>query len=389
MSGVSALGSSQWYAAAAQPPHLRCIVPWEAQANPTDGPGVKFWGITEFLFGRGNLSYQAPLNRNIGQSIPAVTPAAPLYIHNITVPALVCATWSDQELHTYHTLWNFENISSKYKWLYTHGGLKWQRYSTEDSLIYQKMFFDCFLKGDCGRMSHTPQVRLEVRDTIDRYTVRYENEWPIARTEYKKLYLNAKTGTLSFNEVKEEGKVTYNSADDAAVFNIKFAEDTELTGYMAMNVWVSPDEANDMDLMVKLRKLDAKGNVVYFAAWHAPTTYEVASGWWRLSWRELDQAKSRPFQPIPTFGAPQKVNPGQIVEARFSVYPSSTLFRKGETLQLFIAGSNKYGVANGRFAYEFLNMGKHSIYTGGKYDSYLLVPVLPPGHTLTQHSLIK
>ena len=95
-------------------------------------------------------------------------------------------------------------------------------------------------------------------------SVRYENEWPIARTEYKKLYLDAATGTLSFNKVGKEGKVTYNSADGAAVFDIKFDQDTELTGYMAMKLWLSPEEANDMDLVVKLRKLDAKGNVVYF-----------------------------------------------------------------------------------------------------------------------------
>jgi len=325
----------------------------------------------------------APLNPMLGQSIATVpAPSKPVVLQNITLPILISATWSDQELHSYGSVFGVtKNVGSENKWLYTHGGLKWQRFYSEDAVAFSKNVLRLFPKGRLRQDFGTPPVRLEVRDnmlgTCEKYTFRYENEWPIARTEYKKLYLDANTKTMSFDKVVQEGKVTYQSADGAAVFSIKFDEDTELTGYMAMNLFVSPDEANDMDLMVKLRKLDANGKVVYFPAWHAPTTYEVASGWWRLSWRELDPNKSRPFQPIPTFGTPQKVNPGDIVEAKFSIYPSSTLFHKGETLQVFIAGSNQYGVVNARFAYEFLNMGKHSIYTGGNYDSYLLVPVVP------------
>jgi predicted acyl esterase len=133
-----------------------------------------------------------------------------------------------------------------------------------------------------------------------------------------------------------------------------------------------------MDLMVKLRKLDTKGRVVYFDHCHAVGTYEVASGWWRLSWRELDEAKSRPELPISKFGKPQKVKPGEIVQAKFNIYYSSTIFHEGETLQIFISGSNKYGVTNNRFMYEFQNFGNHTVYTGGKHDSYLLIPVLEP-----------
>jgi len=66
-------------------------------------------------------------------------------------------------------------------------------------LAFQKKFFDCFLKGDTlSGILETPRVRLEIRDTIDKYTVRYENEWPIARTRYQKLYLDATTGKLNW-----------------------------------------------------------------------------------------------------------------------------------------------------------------------------------------------
>ena len=57
MSGVSAIGICQWYAAAAKPPHLKAIVPWEAYIGDTGTIpyiGPRYWGITEFLFYRGN-----------------------------------------------------------------------------------------------------------------------------------------------------------------------------------------------------------------------------------------------------------------------------------------------------------------------------------------------
>jgi hypothetical protein len=41
--------------------------------------------------------------------------------------------------------------------------------------------------------------------------------------------------------------------------------------------------------------------------------------------------------------------------------------------------SGKYGVKDDllRGFNSLVNKGRHSIYTGGKYDSYLLVPVIP------------
>jgi len=64
--------------------------------------------------------------------------------------------------------------------------------------------------------------------------------------------------------------VTYESASGAAIFSIKFDEEIEITGNMGAYLWVSPLEVRDMDLIVKLRKLDTSGNVVYFDHCHAP-----------------------------------------------------------------------------------------------------------------------
>ena len=69
------------------------------------------------------------------------------------------------------------------------------------------------------------------------------------------------------------------------------------------------------------------------------------------------------------------------------IWPSSTLFRKGETLQLTVQGgdftytkSNPLPVKHGRIPVghaQTVNRGRHIIHAGGKYDSHLLVPVIP------------
>ena len=43
---------------------------------------------------------------------------------------------------------------------------------------------------------------MEVRETLDKFTVRYEDDWPIPRTKYKKMYLDARNGTLNFHKVR-------------------------------------------------------------------------------------------------------------------------------------------------------------------------------------------
>jgi len=384
LSGVSYLAICQWDAAYLRPPHLKAIIPWEADSGQ---PTCKYGGIPEtgFLKKLGEL-FLAPSYPAWGQSFPeerpsgfqVLEPPGERILEDITVPALICATWSDQELHTRGGLWAYKTISSEHKWLYTHGGEKWAEFYSSEALAIQKQFFDRFLKNTDSRIMHMPRVRLEVRETLDKCRVRYEDDWPVPRTKYKKVYLDAETGTLNWHEVSRERKVTYDSANGRAVFDIKFDEDIELTGHMKLKLWVSPEDAEDMDLFVTLKKLNADGNEVYFTSWHATSRYPVALGWLRLSWRKLDTQKSTPWQPILKLDAEEKVKVGEVVPCEIEIYPSSTLFRTGETLRLVISG--KYEVESTRYVFDELsvNKGKHSILTGGKLDSYLLIPMVPP-----------
>ena len=63
-------------------------------------------------------------------------------------------------------------------------------------MIRQQEFFGYFLKGIPTAVAQWPKVRLEARERFYVGSMKAENEWPISRTQYTKLYLDATTGSL-------------------------------------------------------------------------------------------------------------------------------------------------------------------------------------------------
>ena len=106
------------------------------------------------------------------------------------------------------------------------------------------------------------------------------------------------------------------------------------------------------------------------------------SGWLRASHRALDEEKSTPWQPVHLHTYEEPLEPGVTVPVEIEIWPSSTLFRAGETLRVLVMGQDIYteipqpGPAMMRHE-ETRNKGRHIIRTGGTYDSHLLVPVIP------------
>ena len=409
MIGVSALGMCQWYGAQLHPPHLKAIAPWEATSLL---PTPLFGGLTNWQFYATIAGLSSPPYPDQASCIGVAPLPSTLVLENITVPMLACVSSSDQLVHTRGTEWGWKMASSKQKWLYNHGGQKWGRYYGADGQAVQLMFFNHFLKGTDDRILDMPRVRYEVRDTLDEFYIRYADDWPIPETEYTALYLDATTGTsfsaaraLSLKAVKHTGKISYDStvtevaiADNSsfnhtryepsvqhetlstvapgrAIFDYRFDQDTELTGHMALKVWVSADSSDDMALFVTVKKLDLNGNEVFFDCSDSNRRLPVALGWLRLSERALNPQLSTPWQPIQSLQV-QPVSPGQIVPAEIEIVVSSTLFHAGETLRLIISGDTQTYSTRHHFVH--FNYGNCSIYTGGQYDSYLLIPVIPP-----------
>jgi predicted acyl esterase len=396
MHGVSYLAWSQWKVAAANPPHLAAINPWEGVSD-FYREFAFHGGIPDTLF--------CPMWQNSVkfsttrvEDFLAMQRLHPLYddywagknanLFKITVPAFVVASWTDHGLHNRGTIEGFKQISSEDKWLLVHGRKKWWHFYQPENVEKQRQFFNRFLKGIeiDNHVKDWPKVTLEIREKFYVGDLRTENEWPIARTEYTKYFLDATDGSLATTLPEDESTRRY-GADDIndktqnAKFEIEFSERTELTGHMNLRLWVQADGGDDLDLFVALEKVDRAGYLVplpYFGNHHDGP---IALGWLRASHRELDKEKSTPYQPVHTHAREAKLQPGDIVPVDIEIWPTSILFESGEKLRVVVQGSDIYYYPSEMHTtghLETVNKGEHVIHTGGKRDSYLLAPVIPP-----------
>jgi len=392
LTGVSYLAIAQWRVAELRPPHLAAINPWEGWTD-TYREIVRHGGIPETWFWPFLQQFMAFSTTQV-EDLLSETKEHPLFDafwesksahpERITVPAFVVASWTDQAMHLRGTLEGFKKLSSKEKWLDVHGRRKWAYYYDPENKKRLQEFFDHFLKGIKTSVTKWPKVRLEVRERFFVGKIREEDEWPIAKTRYTKLYLNAEEAKLGREPAPKERVASYNSLGGGpgahrATFVYTFKEPTDLIGYMKARLFMSTDESDDMDVFVGIWKLDAQGNVVYFPHYQIHNDGPVALGWIRASHREMDEISSREFQPVLAHRRELKLSPGEIVELNIEIWPSATHFEGGEQLLMIVQGTdiNKYPkhVLYARHE-DSVNRGKHNIYTGGVRASYLLVPVV-------------
>lgn len=387
LSGVSYLAMSQWRVAALRPPHLKAIVPWEGvsdlyrefvfQGGIPETGFIPLWWKNRMVHGHNKKfgmaeDFMAEIERRplVDEFWNEKMPA----LENIVVPALVCASWSDQGLHTRGSFAAYTRIASPQKWLYTHGRKKWETYYSADALATQKRFLDHFVKGADNGWLETPRVRLEVRKAYYQHDVRSETQWPPAETRFVPLYLDASTSALQSALPAAETVNRYDSASGRATYSYRFDAPVEITGETKLRLWVSAPEADDLDLFVVLRKFDAKGNEVFLCGYNGYEKDAVAKGWLRVSHRALDAGKSRPSRPYHAHDRLEKLEPGEIVPVEIEILPSSTLFEAGSRLELSIQGKDAAKYPAFKHA-ALVNRGTHAVHCGGRFDSHLLLPV--------------
>jgi predicted acyl esterase len=279
-------------------------------------------------------------------------------------------------LHTRGSIEGFERISSPQKWLFTHGRKKWETFYGEEALAYQKQFLDHFLLGVNNGQDRVPRVRLEVRKAYYQETVHVEQSWPLSSVHPTPLYLCANSAGFAREPPASEKSVQYRATSKygRAVFSFRFDRATELIGSMRLKLWVSTSEGDDLDLFVVLRKFDEGGHEVFFSGYNGYERDAVAKGWLRASHRDLDEIRTTILRPCHTHKHIQKLRPGEAVSVDIEIWPSATLFEPGSILQLTIQGHDaaKYPAFDHG---KLLNRGLHTIFTGGSYDSRLIIPL--------------
>jgi len=383
MLGNSGLAMSQWYIAAEQPPHLTCIAPWEGTAdlyrefasdNGIPGPGFNNF-VMSIARGSGYIEdYMKMLEEH--PLMDAYWESKIPKFANIRIPTYMTGGWS--HIHLRGALNAFRGVRTPKKWLRLHRDFEWPDLYEPSNQEDIKRFFDRYLKGVRNGWEMTPRVRIDVMDAYDYdYQVhRPEKAFPLERTEYKTLYLDASMNALSPEPARKDSKASYDASEGMAVFDIRFDETTEITGYMKAHLWVEADGHDEMDLFLNVMKLDENSEWL-------PTMVlgEPHPGAWarlRVSQRQLDPQLSTDFQPVQSHRIREKLKPGEIVPVEIAFYPHSKIWHPGQQLRLRICGRYIREGWFEPFSWDTDNKGAHVIHTGGQHDSYLQVPVIPP-----------
>lgn len=97
-----------------------------------------------------------------------------------------------------------------------------------------------------------------------------------------------------------------------------------------------------MDLFTTGQKFDQTGELINFYYITRFCFGHAAHGWLRVSHREVDIAKSKPFQPFHPYQREERLERGEIVPVEIEIWPSSTLFRAGEQMRVVVTGRDPF-----------------------------------------------
>jgi len=304
--------------------------------------------------------HPGPFTHCIGLTVPDYS--------NIKIPIYLSTPWNEL-LYTFQAfeIWNkIKSPSRKLAlWPSKAPGRPFIAYS--DEIL---RFHDYWLKGIDNGIMDEPPVKVFVMG-INKW--RFENEWPLKRTEWTKFYLQP-GGSLSTHivEVKPEPESFTQPAPylDPTVYCLTYSsevlkQDIEITGPMALYLEASIDKT-ETNWIVNIADVDEKGDRML-----------VTTGYLAAEHRALDKTKSLPYWPIHPRQDPVPVTPGDVVEYAIALMPGSNVFKKGHRIQLTIRCQDdllsRLGIW-GVYMLPGMQTVKHDIHFG---KSHLLLPVIP------------
>ncbi len=240
-------------------------------------------------------------------------------------------------------------------------GARGSKYLIDSNTLYLA-WFDYMLKGiDTGIMDEPPIAIFVMREN----KWRFENEWPIARTEFTNFYFTpsggltdkmaeaisqvarTRTSSLSYKYIPWVGiaagpqspylSFCYddfqvqddNSQDDA--LSLTFTSevlkgDLEVTGMPQIRFYAS-STANDTNFVVKLEDVQPDG-----------TSVMITRGWLNSSYRDSNLS---PFYPEQfKFVTPTSITPGAVYEYSLTLTNTSYVFKAGSRIRIAISSSD-------------------------------------------------
>ena len=210
----------------------------------------------------------------------------------------------------------------------------------------------------------------------------YEHEYPLARTQWKKLFLH------TFHQLRWECPAEGNLPPDSfthrpphittevetLVYRTdRFSMPARFTGPIELHLWASID-APDANIIVKLWQITAGG-----------TKMPVCRpGMLKMSY-PLDPEKSQIGRPVHDYSHRDPITPGEIREYVIEVNPIGMVFGPGTSIELEIKAMDNFEAQKDAWEAKMSHLGpipscntiNYKIYRDKDHPSYLLMPYIP------------
>ena len=434
INGISYYAMNQWQVGALKPPHLAAMCIWEGSSDyyrelcrhggilcdflnswhprqvASVQHGVGTHGarsvVTGALVAGPETLSKEELARNCADT-PGEAKRRRLHddyyaartaqFEQIEAPLLSAGNWGGMGLHTRGNFEGYLRAGSRQKWLEVHGDTHFTHFYSRYGEALQKRFFGHFLKGKDTGWSKQPRVSLNIRHPGEKFELRAENEWPLARTQWTKYFLRPDGLALATEAPTAATTLQYETTGDGLTFSTPpLTRSLEITGPVAARLWIS-SETTDADLFLVLRVFDPAGKEVTFIGSNDPRV-PVGLGWLRASHRKLDPRLSLPYRPWHTHDEEWPLTPGEPVQVDVEIWPTSIVVPPGYRLALTVSGKDyevdgkDIALPNAPYPMKgvgpFLHIDKddrppaifnsrNSLHFSPGKEPYLLLPVIP------------
>jgi predicted acyl esterase len=336
----------------------------ETVAEVLEHPDVKY---NSKYYGLVTYPSRAPniFDSFVGSFHPKPRPILPL--EKIDIPTFLSTPWNSR-IYIWDTFYAWEKIENKDKkfalWPGPFPDRPFVDYADETV-----RWHDHWLKGIDTGITDEPPIKIFVMG-INKW--RFENEWPLARTEWTKYYLQSGGGLSKTQPGSGEPESFSQPAvyKDPTVYCLKyqtepFEQDMEMTGPIALYLHASID-IDDTNWMVDLIDVDPDGNRMM-----------LTTGYLKARHRAIDEANTRPYAPAHPREEGVPVPEGEVIEYAIQLMPASNMFQKGHQLELVVRNQDDLLCKQGIWGVNMLPFQRdvtHTIHFG---DSHLLLPVIP------------
>jgi predicted acyl esterase len=431
--GMSYLAMAQHSVASLQPPHLKAMI---AQGTDADiynealyGGGIfgsgfwnwwwKIWSGNNHCGDRPETDWMARVLATPFNDINAYGPRGSIFMRpdmsKATAPVWIVGPQVGAIIHQLGSSETYIRSTAAKARKFDFTDAWFPGSYSKKSIAEHMRYFDYWLRGnDNGVMEEAP-VRVQVRTGNGAHFVLHEHEWPIARTQYRRWYLDARPAEWQNDDrrpnmlrIVESQPVASGCAEYAADLDLgtptlapagasdgtprwstgvsfisePMQEDLLLAGYMKVGLWVQSN-SEDMDVFVSLRVLDEHDREIRYESVVLPVDpvhiHPVGHGLLKVSRRKLDDERTTEYWPVHTHleGDCAPLQRGEIVPVEIGLNPSTAMIRKGHRLLVDVQPYAPAGVPVRAYDRSYHVDAVNKLYTGPEHPSYLQLPIIP------------